>query len=316
MYLGIDVGGTNLKCGIIDEDDNLVYQHTIPTNASKGREAVLRSISNIISRALKNYPDVYTIGIGIGGVVDKRGIVKIAPSMPGWYNVDIAKYLKKTYDLPVFVDNDANIAALAEMNLGCCQNDNDFLYVSLGTGVSAAIVYDRKIIKGVNGGAGDLGHTIIDFNEPVVNPEQPYRTGILEEYVGKNKIAEQAKDVIRKYPNSIMHTYEKLDPYFISQAISKGDKAGTKIFKVAGRTLGIGLASAMNLLDIPLVILGGGLSQSHSIFFKTAFMTIKDRALPTIADKVEFRHSKFIKDTGIIGAALLGRIESERAVLK
>jgi glucokinase len=315
MYLGIDVGGTNLKCGIIDDGDNLVYQHTIPTNAQKGRDGVLRSISNIIGRALKHYPDVETIGIGIGGVVDRNGIVKIAPNLPGWYNVDVAKYLRKIYDIPVYLDNDANIAALAEMLIGSCKDENDFFYVSLGTGVSAAFVYDRKIIKGVTGGAGDLGHLIMDCNVPIKDQEKPYRTAILEEYIGKNKIAEQAKEVIRKYPNSIMHTYEKLDPYFISMAVTKGDKAGTKIFKVAGRMLGIGLASALNLLDIPLVILGGGLAQSHSIMFKTAYQTIKERALPTVADRLEIRHSHFVKDTGIIGAALYGKYEFEKSIL-
>ncbi len=198
------------------------------------------------------------------------------------------------------------------MTLGCCKNDNDFIYVSLGSGVSAAIVYDRQIIKGVHGGAGDLGHIIIDMNAAVENREQSYKTGILEEYVGKNKIAEQAKEVIKMYPNSIMHTYEKLDPYFISAAVSKGDKAGTKVFKVAGRTLGIGLASAMNLLDIPLVVLGGGMAQSHQILFQTAMNTIKERAMPTIAASAEFRFSHFAKETGVIGAAMMGRIEAEK----
>jgi len=314
MYLGIDVGGTNLKCGIIDEKNKIVYQHTIPTNAQKGREGVLRSIVSIIGRALKHIPEVETVGIGIGGVVDRNGIVKIAPNLPGWYNVDVAKYVRKTYDLPVYLDNDANIAALAEMLIGVCKNENDFLYVSLGTGVSAAFCYDRKIIKGVSGGAGDLGHLIMDYNVNVKNQEKPYRTAILEEYIGKNKIAEQAKEVIKKYPNSIMHTYEKLDPYFISQAVSKGDKAGTKLFKVAGRMLGIGLASALNILDIPLVVLGGGLAQSHPIMFKTAFHTIKERALPTVADKLEIRYSYFVKDTGIVGAALYGKSEFEKSL--
>ncbi len=311
MYLGLDVGGTNTKCGILDEGNNLIYQHTIPTNAAKGRPHVLKSIAGIINRALKYHPDVRAIGIGIGGAVDRDGIVRIAPNLPGWNNVDIAKYLSKSIPLPVFVENDANIAALAEMSLGCCMYESDFLFVSLGSGVSSAIVYDRHILKGVNGGAGELGHIIIDMNATVTNKEQQYKTGILEEYVGKNKIAEQAKEVVEQYPNSVLHTYEKLDPYFISAAVSKGDKAGLKIFKNAGRILGLGLASAMNLLDIPLVILGGGMAQSHQILFQTALNTIKERAMPTIAANAELRFSHFAKETGVIGAALLAKLHLE-----
>lgn len=313
MYLGIDVGGTNLKSGIIDSKGKLIYQLTVPTNAGKGKIYVLKSIGTLVGKALTNFKGIKSVGIGIGGVVSRKGIVTFAPGMPGWENVDIAKYLNKTYDIPIYVENDACIAALAEMLVGACKRETDFLMVSMGTGISGAIVYDRQIIKGANGGAGDLGHLIIDMKQTVTNQEQVYTTGILEGYVGKNKIAEYAKEQMSKYPNSILNKYEKLDPYFLSDAIMKGDKASGEIFKEIGKILGIGIASALNLLDLSLVVFGGGLAQSHQSLFNAAYETVKKRALPTVAEKLEFRFSKFAKEAGIIGAALLGKIHTEQS---
>lgn len=313
MYLGIDVGGTNLKSGIIDEKGKLLYQFTVPTNASKGKIAVLRGISNLITKAVSANPDIKSVGIGIGGVVDNDGIVKIVPTMPDWENIDLAKHLSKTFDFPIFVENDARIAALAEMLVGSCRSEYDFLFLSMGTGISGAIVYDRQIIKGVHGGAGDIGHIFVDMYKAVTKRAIAYQIGNLEQYVGKNHIAEYAEKVVKKSDNTILHDYDKLDPFFLSEAVSKGDKVAAEIFTEIGRILGVGIASALNLLDLSLVVFSGGLAQSHHSLFNAAYESAKARTLPTISENLEFRFSNFARDSGTIGAALFGKMQLENS---
>ncbi len=311
MYLGIDVGGTNLKSGITDEKGKLLYQYTTQTQAGKGKIAVLRNIHGLIAKAVAKFPRVKSIGIGIGGVVDNDGIIKIVPTMPDWEYIDLAKLLSKYVDLPIFVENDARIAALAEMMVGSCRKEYDFLYLNMGTGISGAIVYDRQIIKGVHGGAGDIGHLFVDMNKAVTKRAIPYQTGNLEYYVGKNNISDYAEKYIKKNPDTILHKYENLDPYFISEAVTKGDKVAAEIFTEVGRILGVGIASALNLLDLNLVVFGGGLAQSHQSLFNSAYETAKVRCLPSIAENLEFRISNKAKESGIIGAALFGKMMYE-----
>lgn len=306
MYIGIDLGGTNLKAGVIDVNGKLIYQLNQSTNASKGLDYVLNNVKRVINKILDKYPSVQSIGVGIPGIIENDGTVRISPNLPEWIDVPLGKFLQNVFSIPNVVDNDANVAALAELELGAGKDVKNFLYVTLGTGVGGSIILDRKIYRGESLGAGELGYMIINMNE--ISTDKPgFKTGILEEYLGKNHITSYGYEVLKKYPESILHKYDRPDPYFVSEAVNKNDLAGILIFKEVGRILGIGLTSAMNLLDIGTVIIGGGLSLAHPILLETAVETIKMRALPTIADKADIRKAFFTKDAGVIGAALLGK---------
>jgi glucokinase len=215
--------------------------------------------------------------------------------------------LEKHFSLPIAVDNDANVAALAELELGAGKGSDYFLYITLGTGVGGTIVVNRKIFRGFHGYAGEIGHTIINSQEEPSNKKMVFRTGTLEEAIGRNQIIQLAKKIIAKYPNSILHKFEDIDVNHISEATSKNDEGAKVCLKKIGEYLGIGLASALNLLDLNLVIIGGGISQAHDILFESASKTIKKRAMPGIAEYVELRKAQFSKDAGIIGSALLGK---------
>ncbi len=306
MYIGLDIGGTNFKIGVIDENGKLVHQYTAATNAHKGLDYVLNLIKRMLTITMNKFKNAKSIGVGIPGIVDEEGTVKISPNLPEWYDIALGKFLRNQFSLPIEIDNDANAAAAAEMLLGAGKNETHFLYVTLGTGVGGAIVYDRKILRGKHRGAGEIGHVIIDAHESV-NSKMPFRTGILEEYVGRNQITAFAARVIKNYPDSILHKYDRPDPYFVSEASAQNDEAAIEIFTTIGEYLGLGLVSAMNLLDMRLVIIGGGISLAHPILFDVALKTIKERAIPTIAKDAEIRRAEFTKDAGIIGAALLGK---------
>lgn len=306
MYMGIDIGGTNLKVGVFDEKFNAVQQFSQSTNASKGVDYVLNTVKRIISITINKFKDIEAVGIGIPGIVTDEGVVRISPNLPEFIDVQFGRFFANTFSIPVVVDNDANVAALAELEFGSAKGAKNFIYVTMGTGVGGAIIIDKKIYKGENFGAGEIGFMILDpFAQKMVRT--PYRTGILEEYLGKNQITLYAKKFITKKPKSIMRNFEKTDPYFISDAANKGDDAALEIFTELGSYFGITLASVFNLLDMRLAVVGGGLSAAHESFYISALSTLRERCLPTIAPNVEIKQAKFTKDSGVIGAALLAR---------
>jgi glucokinase len=315
MYIGFDVGGTNLKIGVINDNGELIYQNTKPTFAAKGLGHVMSSIKKLIKDTIEKYPESKSIGLGVPGVISTTGTVMIAPNLQGWVDVPLYQILYNQFSLPIKIDNDANAAAKAELELGAAKIDKNFIYVTLGTGVGGAIVINREIFRGDSGGAGEIGHLVIDSNIPLYT-EKPYRTGILEEFIGRNQITSYAYDILEEYPNSILHSYKRPDPYFVTEAVYKNDEAAIKIFEDIGTYLGIGLASAMNFLDISVIIVGGGISQAHPLLLETALKTIKKRVIPPIAERADVRQATFTKDAGIIGSALLGKqnLEKDRFV--
>ncbi len=307
MFLGIDIGGTNLKVGIFDDNMKVVHQFTQSTLAAKGADFVLNAVKRIISTSTEKHKKIKAVGIGIPGVVAAEGLVKISPNMPEFVDLPMGKFFKNSFpSLPIFIDNDANVAAIAEMELGAAKGLKNFIYVTMGTGVGGAIVLDRKIYRGENYGAGEIGFMIFDPYEDLYK-KNPFRTGIVEEYLGKNQITVFAKEYIQDYKKSMLHKMEKTDPYFISEAANKGDITALEIFRHLGEIFGVALVSAFNLLDLRVAIVGGGLSAAHEVFYKSAIDTLRTRALPTIAPTADVRRAKFTKDSGIIGAALLAQ---------
>lgn len=306
LFLGIDIGASNLKYGIIDETGKIVYQHSQSTNASKGLDYMLVTLKRLIMNLQNKYPKIKAIGVGVPGVVFSDGTVKVSPNLPEWVDVPLGKFLTNVFSLPVVIENDANAAAYGEMVIGAGRDWNSFLYVTLGTGVGGSIIYNRKILRGEHNAAGEFGHMIYNPFEPL-DTKRPFRTGVIEEYLGKSQITAYAKKYIKDKPDSLLHSYPKTDPYFISDAVEKGDEAAIEILRYVGFVLGIGLTTAMNLLDISNVVIGGGVSLAPDHFINAAVETIKQRALPHIAETVQVVRAAFTKDSGFIGAALLAR---------
>jgi glucokinase len=207
----------------------------------------------------------------------------------------------------VALDNDANVAAYAELETGAGHDISNFLYVTLGTGVGGCIILNGEIVRGTIGGAGEFGHTIIKADDNEEDFEKSYRTGVLEEYIGKNQIINLAKKIMEEFPKAELGKIKNPDVRQISEFISKGDPVAIECFKRVGHYLGVGITSVLNLLDLRVAIIGGGISQAHSMLLETALQTIRRRALPSIAGEAEVRLAEFSNDAGMIGAALLGK---------
>lgn len=311
MYAGIDIGGTSIKYGIVTADGEIKQQSSAPTNPASGKDAMIDQLQNTV-RKLTTESD--SIGVGFPSVVNpKDGCVYHPPNLPGWGIVPLVELLQSVATVPVAIDNDANVAAFAEATLGAGKNDTHFLYITLGTGVGGGIIVDHKLFTGERGGGGEFGHVLINVDaEPKEGEAVSFRTGTLEEAVGRHGLIQMAKRIAQGYPDSLLHAVQDLDVKDISDAAVRHDAAALACLERAGTLLGLGLCSILAVLDMRVVVVGGGVSQAHPIFLDTARQMLKTRSLPTIASESEIRPARFGSTAGLVGAAMLGKLHLEQ----
>ena len=311
MYAGIDIGGTSIKYGVTNKDGSILFQDSIPTEPEKGSEYMISRLQKLINDISEAFPYVLSFGIGFPSVVNPTdGCVYYPPNLPGWGIVPLVQLLQSCTTRPVSIDNDANVAALAEATLGAGKNASHFLYVTLGTGIGGGIILNHQIFTGERGGAGEIGHIIIKADDSK-GDEASYRTGTMEEYIGRMGLIRMAQKHAQAYPKSLIHTYESIDVEDISYCAEQGDSAAIACMTEAGTLLGLGLASILAILDMRIVVIGGGISKSCPLFLDTAFQTLKQRSLQTISPLVEIRKAFFSNNAGLVGAAMLGKSRIE-----
>ncbi len=308
IAIGVDVGGTTIKFGLIDSDGRVIDRESRPTVAEEGPKTVLRGVAEGVRALLEEYPDVTGVGIGFPGTVDDDGRVSYPPNFPGWEVVSPAQELRALVDLsvPVVVENDANVAAWAEAKMGTGRGEPNFLYVTLGTGVGGCIISKGEIWRGATGGAGEIGHVTVDVNGPICNCGA---RGCLEAYIGSRYMTAYARQKVHRYQESLLHRMmadgNELTPKLINQAAEEGDVFAQNFLSELGRILGAGLAGVMNMCDLRLCIVGGGVSQAETFLLGQARRTLRARVLQSLADHVQLRVAALSVDAGIVGAGLL-----------
>jgi glucokinase len=306
LYLGIDIGGTTTKFGLLNNNNEIIEQTQINSNADISPIEMLNDIKEQLDKILKLYPDTCSVGIGVPGVVTSEGILIAAENLPTWKNVEVLKYFQSNYSnssLIFATDNDANAAAVAELEAGAGKNLNDFFYITLGTGVGGTIIINRQIYKGTNGGAGEIGHFLL------CNYADDFTTSdefcILESIIGRKGIIKTANIMMNKADdrNKFASGFDVSD---IANAALAGNTLAIDVIKSTGRRLGTTIASIAVLLDITNFIIGGGISQS-GLLIDSAITTAKTAVWQPYKDRIVIERANFLNNTGIIGAALLGK---------
>jgi len=311
-HLGIDIGGTNLKFGLLNKRFDLIEDHSIKMPNSSDLNAIKDNLLNEIWKIANNYK-LSSIGIGVPGIIDNQGSIIVSPNIPAFNGFNFLEFLKSSVpkkiglDIPIKLENDANIAAIAEMTLGSGADYDSFVFITLGTGVGGAIIINRKLFRGNHGSAGEVGHMI--FNPSAKPKKREYRTGVLEEYLGKKAIVSYAKRISNKYPNSILNRIKKFDIISISDYADEGDELAILCMEKIGFYLGITIISIANLLDINHFIIGGGISKSSDYFYNKAMEIANKRALPHLQGIIKIEKAKFSSKAGIIGSAIYGAIK-------
>ncbi len=302
ILIGIDAGATNIKLGLIDAKSNKVFYRTsFSTGHYKPkREKLIGALVKAVSLALQknglSKKNVSALGLGLPGPINsKRGIVYFLPNIPGWKSVPIKRILESKLKFPVYVDNDVNLVTLAEWKLGAARGIKNLLCITLGTGVGGGLVLDNKLYRGANFLAGEIGHTPINEFGPRCNCGGYAH---LERYVGNKYILKAAQKVLKEKGL----TLEKIS--FLSE---KGNKAAIKIWQDMGRRVGIALAGAVNLLNLEMVVIGGGVSAAGNPLIDSIRKTVLKSSMPTLGKQVKIVKSKLSADAGILGAAILAK---------
>ena len=311
-YLGIDLGGTDIKTGVIDGDFNIVAKHVVPTLTSRSVEDIVADMAAAGKTAVKmaglSETDIQHVGVGVPGTVNsKTNVVVLTPNM-AWRNVDFIPIFKKYWDIPVYLGNDADAAALAEVYAGAARGYDNAVVLTLGTGVGGGFVFDKKIFTSCGFGP-EPGHIIIVVDG---EPCGCGARGCLEAYASVTALMREAKRSMAKHPDSLLHELcgrddSRVNGRIIFDAAKQDDSAAKNIVADYIKYLGAGIASFCNALRPQVVIIGGGVCNAGEPLFgplekaaKSLIFSTGEGIIPPIL-KAELGN-----DAGIIGAALLG----------
>jgi glucokinase len=306
--LGIDLGGTTIKAGVVSSEGSIIYQNKVPTCADRGPATVVKQIEIAVNDAMRNAGEAKITGLGIGspGVVDDDGVVKAPPNFVQWDEVPLKAELTKLFPgLPVCVENDANAAAIAESKFGAGVQFPNFLFVIWGTGVGGGIILNHKIFRGPTGGAGEIGHITIDYNGPQCNCGN---VGCVEAYVGQRYLSQRAAQKLKSHPESkilklVDGDFSRIEPVYISQAAHDGDEVARAILVEAGEILGVALASVMNIMDLRVSIIGGGISASGDFVMKAVQKSVVQHVLKPLKSEIQVLSARLGNNAGMLGAA-------------
>ncbi|MCL6517697.1 ROK family protein [Alicyclobacillus sp.] len=296
VSVGIDLGGTKLAACLLRSDGSVLAETTVPTQAWEGPEAVMARMEALIREMMERAPErVAAVGIGSPGPLDlKTGVVLSPPNLPGWDRVPLRDRMRAAVGLPVYLDNDANAAALAEFRSGAGAGADRMVYVTVSTGIGAGIVIDGRLYRGETGASGEFGHTSVNaWGEPC----RCGNVGCLENYASGTAIAKRAEAVFGR----TMPAAE------VMSRASEGDQAAKGIVEEAFYALGIGLVNLTKLLNPRRIVIGGGVAQTGGPMLDT-LRRIVNRHCDL---EVEIRPAALGTRAGVIGAALLPWTASE-----
>lgn len=318
MYtIGIDLGGTNIVASVVDDDYNIIGTSKTPTNSPRSADEIFDDIADVCEEAVKSagltMEDIDSVGMGTPGTVNQDGIIEFANNL-AFNNVPARTMLAKRINKPeekVFIENDANCAALGEAYAGCGNGAKDFVAVTLGTGVGSGVIIGGKIVNGVNYAGGECGHMVI-----VVDGEQCScgRKGCWEAYASATALIRQTKKAMEEYPDSLMHKLAKEEGKVSGRtafdAMRLGDIAGIKVVDDYIKYVACGLINIVNALQPEIICIGGGICNEGETLMKPLRRFVQSERY-SIHSKIQ---TKIVKaelgnDAGVIGAALLGKVK-------
>ncbi len=292
--LGIDIGGTNVKFGVVDNNGILTNKAKYPTADMVLDGRFIENFIAAIKTELKKSPEIVKIGIGVPGLISKdRQSVVTAPNIEQLSGVDLIKILKSKIKGKSFaLDNDANAAAYGEFIFNGAEVGDNFMMITLGTGVGGGAVIDGKLFGGGVGNAMEIGHIYGGKGRSI------------EEEIGKIGIVKKAKKILKKIPKSILNV-KSLDAKKIAKAALEKDEVAIKVFEHVGKYLGQCIVSGIRILDLHTVIIGGGVSETFAIIEPSMRKVIEEKLGTYYTSDLKICKASLGNDAGILGAAAL-----------
>lgn len=310
LAIGIDIGGTNIRIALVDASGSLVGILKQPTHAHREIHHILGDIAQGVGKLMGMHgisrDGVCGIGLGAPGFLSiQAGVIHYSPNMPTAREVPVASLLHRLTGLPVYLENDANAAAIGEHWMGAGQGAPNLLCITLGTGVGSGFIFNHAVWHGSNDLAGELGHTTL-FPDGL--PCKCGRKGCLEAYVSATGIVTRAKMALRDGRNSSLAGYlnksaDPLSALTIYEHAQRGDRLAREIFEETGGYLAIALANVLNLLDLETVIIGGQVAEAGELLMRPTIHGVAQRALRTPYYPIRILQAQLGDHAGVIGAA-------------
>jgi glucokinase len=310
--VGLDLGGTKLASGVVDPEGSVIWSDQV---SSKGysQEAVIDLLADGIERARSEAPDADHIGVGIPATIDFARGRAISTVNLGLEDLPVRDLLEERTGATVWLDNDGNLAMLAEAVHGAAKGARDAVTLTIGTGIGGGIWLDGKIYRGSTGAGAELGHMVVDFDGPPCQGNCPGR-GCVETLASGTAIAREGSEAALANPDSVLGEMigksGELTAEQVHRAAVEGDEVAIGVIETAGRYLGAALVSLVNLFEPEVVVVGGGAMAMGELLLGPARQEVRDRALKPMRE-TPVMPAVLGPDAGMIGAATLARIEAE-----
>ncbi len=317
--IGVDLGGTAVKVAVVDEHGHVLDHERHPTRIDAGPEGIVEHIASLVIMMYSRFCDALRqeqfagVGLGAPGAVDSReGTLSYPPNLPGWKQYPLKNRLrhslagKRDLDWLLILENDANIAACGEAVFGAGRRFEDFMMITLGTGVGGGIILNRKLYRGARGTAGEIGYMTIDYSGKSVHAGV---RGTVESLIGKKSIVALGIERYRAHSGQARseafhgEALRDLSPRTLEKAANHGDPVAIEVWNRIGAILGVGLAGVVALMDIRKFVIGGGISGAGELIFSPAFEQLKASTLPSMHEGLEIVPAALGNRAGVYGAA-------------
>lgn len=313
VYVGIDLGGTSIKAGLVDESGKILAKASCPTLVERGAKPVVDDMAKlsleVVEKGGYTLNDVKAIGIGLPGIQDPRtGIVPFCTNLY-WHEVPVVEWMHETIDKPVFIDNDATVAGLAESVAGVSAGVKDSVFLTLGTGVGGGIVLNGKVYSGAHGVGSELGHmiTVIDGELCTCG-----NRGCWERYASATAMIRMGREAAEKHPESLIYTsvsgnLSEITAKVVTDAAKAGDPVACEVFDRYVYHLCVGIVNIINFLDPEMIVLGGGVSHAGAFLLDAVRAKLPSMVFYKTMPYARIELATLGNDAGIIGAAMLGK---------
>lgn len=318
-YIGIDLGGTNIAVGVLDEKGSILLKKSVPTLKERESSEILNDMGTLVNEVIAEYKldkkDIHSVGIGSPGIPNSKDGILIYTNNLKFRNTDMRTALKQSTGLDTYIDNDANCAALGESVAGAAAGTASSVTITLGTGVGSGVIIDRKIYSGFNNAASEMGHHTIKFDGVQCNCG---RKGCWEQYASATALIRQTIEAAKANPHSTLIEHckdgniKKASARTAFNAAKAGDRTGQDVCDTYIQYVAEGIANVVNIFQPELVVIGGGICNEGETLLAPLRKLVSERVYGSVVSEKDLPRPNIVKaklgnDAGIVGAAMLGK---------